>query len=81
MLYGIFLYHVITCEHRKVKELQLLFIDDVEQPKNFPALVWHRVRYNGERLVRALIDPCFPLGSRRRETLKKMLRRMGRPTA
>lgn len=77
MLYGIFLYHVITCEHRKVKELQLLFIDDVEQPKNFPALVKKQVRYGGERLVRALIDPCFPLGSRQREALKKMLRRGG----
>lgn len=75
MLYGIFLYHVITCEHRKVKELQLLFIDDVEQPKNFPALVKKQVRYGGERLVRALIDPCFPLGSKRRETLKRILRR------
>lgn len=73
MLYGIFLYHVTTYEQWKVKELQLLFISDAEKPGNFPALVKHRIRYNGERLIRALVDPLFPLESTRRECLKKIL--------
>lgn len=71
MLYGIFLHHVITYEQWKTKELQLVFISDAECPQGIAALVKHRFRHNGERLVRFVIDPFFPLHSKRREFLKR----------
>lgn len=83
MLYGIFLYHVITCEQWKVKELQLLFIDNVDAPANLAVWIWHHFRYGGERLIRVLLDPVFPLGSMRREKLKQLFRhgRLEQPLA
>ena len=71
MLYGIFLYHVITRERWKVKELQLVFIDDVECPTTALEWIWRQLRYGGERLLRAIIDPVLPLGSPGREWIKK----------
>lgn len=78
MLYGIFLHHVITNEHWKVKELQLLFCSDTEMPQGFVTWIWHRIRHNGERILRAIIDPVLPLGTKRRECVKVFLRRLSK---
>lgn len=74
MLYGIFLYHEITRAHLNVKELQLLFIDNVDCPATLAAWIWRYIRHGSERLLRLLVDPIFPLGTARRENLKRLLR-------
>lgn len=72
MLYGIFMHHIITYENWRVKELQMVFISDAERPTSFLALAKRNIRHNTERLIRMLVDPFFPLGSKRREAMKEL---------
>ena len=74
MLYGVFLHHVITREHWRVKEVQLLFFDNAERPTTTVGWLRRYFRYGGDRLLRALIDPVFPVGSAGREKIKAFFR-------
>ncbi len=70
MLYGIFLYHVTTYEHWRVKELQLVFFSDTDRIKSpmdlFRRYLWAAL----DRGLRWIADPILPKGSRRREWAK-----------
>jgi len=70
MLYGIFLYHISTCERWRVKEVQLAFFSDTEKIESrarlFQKLLWNAA----DKVLRAVADPILPKGSRRRESVK-----------
>lgn len=72
MLYGIFIYHIITKERWRVRELQLVFFRDSEQVKNWFDLLRRTVWNCVDVAARKIIDPIMPKGSRRRELLKNM---------
>lgn len=72
MLYGIFIYHITTCEGRRVKERQLVFFRDTERIRG-PLDEAGRFLWSGaDRALRAVVDPVMPKGSRRREAVKKV---------
>lgn len=73
MLYGIFIYHITTKENWRTKELQLVFFSNTKKYENIVALIlqgyiWSSVDY----LLRRLVDPMMPKGSRQREWLKNV---------
>ncbi len=72
MLYGIFVYHVTTCESWKVKELQLTFFSNTERFKSKKDLLYRQFWYYTDRILRKIVDPIFPKGSERREILKSV---------
>ena len=73
MLYGIFVYHVTRCESVRIKELQLVFFNNTDKSsstrKYFVKCASHWLLH-GLRMVSL---PLFPLKSKRREVLKKMV--------
>lgn len=73
MLYGIFTYHITTREQWRVCERQLVFFRDTERIHGTGDLIRRRLWYAADRTLRRLIDPAFPIGSRRREQLKNFL--------
>lgn len=72
MLYGIFLYHVTTYEKWSVKELQMLFICHTERPMGMWQFLLWQMRHNIERCVKKILDPVLPIGSNRRQILKRL---------
>lgn len=70
MLYGIFLYHVTEYEHWQVKELQLVYFQNTEKIHGRFDLVGGYLWCWIDRVLRAVIDPFFPKGSKGRERLK-----------
>lgn len=70
MLYGIFLHHVITREQWRVKELQLLFIDDMELPENPKSRICKYLRNVILRAIIPIADIILPVGTERRENVK-----------
>lgn len=70
MLYGIFLYHVMTRENWRVKELQLVYFQNTERLRGWGDIIWRRLWYCVDRALRIVIDPICPKGSKRREVLK-----------
>ena len=70
MLYGIFVYHISTCEDRTIKENQLIFFRDTERIRGRWDLTGRWIWSYTDRSLRAVLDPIFPKGSRRRETIK-----------
>jgi len=70
MLYGIFVYHVTTYEKWKTNERQLVFFKDTDRFKNKGDLYRRQLWCYTDRLLRMLVDPLFPKGSRAREHLK-----------
>ncbi|MBD5160644.1 MAG: DUF4422 domain-containing protein [Oscillibacter sp.] len=76
MLYGIFIYHITTREQWRVKQLQLVYFRDTGRLKNsgdlFKRVVWAWI----DLMLRAIIDPIMPKGSRQREFLKKIYYRV-----
>lgn len=72
MLYGIFLYHISSREHWNIKELQLVFFQNTEK-LNGPVDAACRYLWTyTDRALRAVIDPFFPKGTKRREKLKDL---------
>lgn len=70
MLYGIFTYHVINYENIRVKELQLIFFKNTDKIKN-QADLFKRIFLNKlDIFARAIFDPFFPKGTKRREIIK-----------
>lgn len=72
MLYGIFVYHLTTREHRRVKELQLVYFRDSERVKGQFDLFRRTIWGYTDKALRTMIDPIMPKGSRRREILKNI---------
>lgn len=72
MLYGIFIYHITTREHWRIKELQLIYFRDTERLKSPLDGVKRRIWTVVDQCARAIIDPVFPKGSQRREQLKAL---------
>lgn len=72
MLYGIFMYHITTCEQWRVKERQLVFFRDTERIKSPWDEAWRYMQGCADRAVRAVVDPVMPKGSRGREICKKI---------
>lgn len=72
MLYGIFIYHITTKEHWRVKELQLVYFRDTERIKSRIDLLRRIVWDYTDRGLRAVVDPILPKGSQGRERLKKL---------
>lgn len=76
MLYGIFLYHITTCEAWSIKEVQLVFFADTDRIKNWGDLAKRYIWYGLDRALRVIVDPIMPKGSRRRETVKNIFYRV-----
>lgn len=72
MLYGIFIYHVTTYEQWKVKELQLVFFNNTDRIYGTADLIKRYMWCAIDRGLRTIIDPIVPVGSKRRERLKKI---------
>lgn len=71
MLFGIFVYHVRTKEHWRVAEKQLVLFEETrELTIGQTAASW--LRSMVDRMVNVAAKPLFPIGSRRRETMKKI---------
>lgn len=70
MLYGIFIYHVTTREHWRVKELQMVFFSATERIKNRVGLVLRVLWFWIDKALRFVVDPIMPKGTRRREFIK-----------
>lgn len=75
MLYGIFIYHITTYEQWTVKDLQLVFFNDTLKVKSFLDLLKRNLKQWINRGLRNIIDPLMPVGSEKREKLKKLLYR------
>lgn len=76
MLYGIFLHHVITRERWRVKEVQLLFINDMEWPKNPNRRICKYLRNVILRALNPAADMILPLGTGRRERVKRVCKKL-----
>ena len=76
MLYGIFIYHAMTYEHWRVKELQLVFFSNTERIRGWTDLLLCKIWYVIDKTLKVVADPLFPKGSRRREKIKDMLCRV-----
>ncbi len=72
MLYGIFVYHVATQKHCKIKEVQLVFFSDTDQITSDKELIKRKMRSIGDWTLRRIFDPFFPKCSKRREKIKDM---------
>ena len=72
MLYGIFVYHITTKETWRVCERQLVFFQNTERIRGTGDLIKRRIWCGADRVLRKIVDPIFPKGSRRREHLKDL---------
>lgn len=72
MLYGIFIYHVTKKENYSIKELQLVFFGNTERIKNKIELIIRYAWSLVDCLLRKIVDPMMPKGSKRREWLKNI---------
>lgn len=73
MLYGIFVYHILKTENVKCRELQLVFFKNTDKIKNRADLMGRYIWNFCDSCLRAVADPILPKGSRRRESVKKVL--------
>lgn len=72
MLFGIFAYHVKHKEHWRICEKQLVFFDSTESVQSCSKKVKQITRFTIDCFVSASVKRLFPLGSKRRETGKKL---------
>lgn len=70
MLYGIFLHHLITRENWRIKEVQMLFISDIERPRSLYGRIAKQMCYTVVRVFCPVFDVLFPIGTKRRECIK-----------
>lgn len=78
MLFGVFIYHVMTKEHWRVSSRQLVLFEETEPSagalERFRCYLVHYL----DRIVWSITLRLFPLGSRRREVCKRLYRRITR---
>lgn len=72
MLYGIFIYHISENEDVKIKEVQLVFFNNTDKINSKTELLSRCFYACMDKLLRLIIDPFFPIGSRRREKMKRI---------
>lgn len=77
ILFGIFCYHMTVKEKRKVLQLPLVMFMETEAAKNRRTRFRWLLVYNLERNIRKVAAPLFPLGSKRREYLKRLYLQIG----
>lgn len=70
MLYGVFIHRLIGEGRCRIKETQLVYFDDTRRDVNLPTYLLKGAKIGLEQTARAILDPLFPLGTRRREWLK-----------
>jgi len=73
MLYGVFVYHLLNAERHRIKEVQLVYFDETCRDVSFAGYLLRAAKIDAGQTLRALADPLFPLGTRRREWLKERL--------
>lgn len=78
ILYGIFMYQITKLEKWKVKELQLVYFRETERIRGPVDAAKRWLRIGIDRAIRAVMDPVFPKGSKRRETCKAIYYRLTR---
>lgn len=78
MLFGIFAHHLLTREHWKVKELQLVMFKTTRPLKGGLDRLGLRLQYGVGRAFRTAVGLVFPIGSRRRVRAKGCWYRMKR---
>jgi len=72
ILYGIFIYHLLTQESWRIKELQLVYFRNTDRITGRSELVKRYICAYAEQGARMIVDPFFEKGSRRREILKNV---------
>lgn len=75
MLFGIFCYHAQVYEKKKVLKVPLVWFSETTPAKNRLERFQRAAAFWTDEAVRKLAAPFFPLGSKRRETLKQYYRR------
>lgn len=76
ILYGIFVYHLEKQGRTKIKTVQLAFFKETKATNTIFQKIWQYFRVYGEISLRAAFDPFFPLGSKRREYVKRCFFRL-----
>ena len=74
MLFGIFCYHAEVYEKKKILKVPLVWFSETTPAKNRLEQFQRTVAFWTDKAVRKLAAPFFPLGSKRRETLKQYYR-------
>ncbi len=73
ILYGIFMYHLQKKDKYQIKEQQLIFFEHTEKIKNKWEYIRRYSMYRAYKVLRAATKPFLPIGSRRREFVKRAL--------
>ena len=74
ILFGIFCYHAEVCDKKTVLKLPLIFFMETEACHSHAEQIRRVAAFWTDKVVRKLAAPFFPLGSRRRETIKQYYR-------
>lgn len=73
MLYGIFIYHILKNENVRYKELQLIFFMNTDKITSKADLARRHAWFFFDRSLRTVADLILPIGTKRREVIKKAL--------
>lgn len=73
MLYGVFIYHILQSGKYRIKERQLVFFEETEKECGTTDYYLRKVGSATYQILRAMAGPIFPMGSQRREWLKKQV--------
>ena len=72
ILYGIFMFYIEKQGNYSIKEQQLIFFNHTERTKGKKELISRYLSYRTDEILRMAADPLLPIGSRRREFLKRI---------
>lgn len=78
MLYGIFLFHLENYERWNLNHQQLILIENVGKYKGWAAPLLFYFFHYSESLAKRLLKPLFPIGSAKRERIKRIYFRVNR---
>lgn len=72
MLFGIFTFHITKEKNWRICEKQLVFFDTTEAMQGRIQAACQVFGFKVDQSLRAIVNPLFPLGSRRRELGKRL---------
>ena len=75
MLFGIFCYHAEVYEKKKILKVPLVIFMETEPCHSHAERIRRTVAFWTDKAVRKLAAPFFPLGSKRREYMKRIYRK------
>lgn len=75
MLFGVFTWHLTRHEHWRVSEKQLVYFETTEAVQGKAQAMRRYLGFHIKRMVRQTVNPFFPLGSKRREAVKRLCHR------